>query len=199
MPESVSEHTFAAKRLAAIRAEPRDDAEQMTQALPGEPLAVEEERDGWARVRTAYDYPGWIRADELGGDPDDAWLEPRADDPVEHARTLLGTRYLWGGLTAEGIDCSGLVHMGYRATGRLIPRDADQQEAAGEPVAEDDLRPGDLITYADPGKPADHVAFWLGGGRIFHSTRREGVDGVVEEEEPESLRVRRRALFRFPR
>ena len=101
-------------------------------------------------------------------------------------------------MTERGIDCSGLVHMGFRATGRLVPRDADQQEEAGVPVAEDDLRPGDLVSYGDPGKPADHVAFWLGNGRILHATRREGVDGVVKEDEPVSLRVRRRAFFRLP-
>ena len=53
--------------VAPIRAEPNDAAEQVTQALLGEPLLVEEERDGWARVTTAYDYPGWLRAEALGG------------------------------------------------------------------------------------------------------------------------------------
>ena len=76
---------------AALRAEPRDDAEQVTQALRGDPLAVEEQRDGWARVETAYGYPGWIRTDELCGDL-----------PLDLARTFLGTPYAWGGLTAHG-------------------------------------------------------------------------------------------------
>jgi gamma-D-glutamyl-L-lysine dipeptidyl-peptidase len=195
MPESLGEHTFA-RHLAPLRAEPSEDAEQVTQALPGEPLRVLEEREDWVRVETAYAYPGWARSDDLAGEPDRDWLRAAVADPVEHARTLLGTRYEWGGMTSAGIDCSGLVHMAFRACGRLVPRDADQQEEAGERMSEDDLRAGDVITYGSP-EGADHIAFWLGGGRILHSTQRDGVDGVVEEEEPAELRERRRALVRL--
>ena len=48
--------------LTPVLAEPAEGAEQVTEALPGEPLTVDERRDGWARIRTAYDYPGWISA-----------------------------------------------------------------------------------------------------------------------------------------
>jgi len=157
---------------------------------------VLEERGDWIRVETAYAYPGWARHDDLAGQRDAEWLRAAAGDPVEHARTLLGTRYEWGGMTSAGIDCSGLVHMSFRACGRLVPRDADQQEDAGERLEETELRAGDLITYGPP-EGADHIAFWLGDGRILHSTQRDGVDGVVEEEEPAELRERRRALVRL--
>jgi gamma-D-glutamyl-L-lysine dipeptidyl-peptidase len=195
MSESLGEHTFACQ-LAALRAEPGDEAEQVTQALAGEPLHVLEEGHDWVRVETAYAYPGWMRRAELGGERDPDWLRPAAAEPVEHARTLLGTRYEWGGMTAEGIDCSGLVHMAFRACGRLVPRDADQQEEAGDRLAESELRVGDLVTYG-PSEGADHIAFWLGSGRILHATGREGVGCVVEEDEPPELRERRRALVRL--
>ena len=175
--------------VAAVRAAPSDEAERVTELLRGEPVAVEERRDGWARVRTAYDYPGWVREDELGG---------AGGDPVAEARRYLGTPYLWGGLTDRGIDCSGLVHMAYRHLARLVPRDADQQEDSGTAVGEADIRPGDLITYAEEGEThATHIAFWLGDGRILHSTQREGVDGVVEELEPVHLRRARRRVIRL--
>lgn len=179
--------------IAAIRAEPRDDAEQVTQALRGEPLTPGEARDGWLRVMTAYDYPGWIRAEAV--EEGDGALPPARDgSTLDEARRYLGTRYEWGGLTANGIDCSGLVHMAYRNLGRLVPRDADQQEDAG--VAVVDPEPGDLVTYGEPGGRADHVAFWLGGGRILHSTGRDDL-GVVEEAEPGQLHARRRKLVRL--
>ena len=191
MPDSVGEHTFVFQ-LTPLRRDPDHRSEQVSQVVPGEPLAVEEMGDAWARVRTAYDYLGWLPEAALGGGPDRRWLEPYAATPIVAARRLLGAPYEWGGMTERGIDCSGLVHMSFRAVGRLVPRDADQQAAAGTPVAAP--RPGDLVAY---GEPPDHVAFWVGEGRILHAARGTGVDGVVEEDEPESLRMRRSAVFRL--
>ena len=177
----MTEVRACAADVAAVRAEPDDAAEQVTQALGGEPLAVEELDGEWARIRTAYGYPGWIRAEALGGEADGEWPGlPRAGDPVEEARAYLGTPYEWGGLTERGIDCSGLVHMAYRRLGRLVPRDAHEQEAAAEPLEEAQLGTGDLVLFGPPER-ADHVAFWLGEGRILHATGREGVNRVVEE------------------
>jgi cell wall-associated NlpC family hydrolase len=177
--------------VAALRAEPRDDAEQVTQLLAGEPVEIEELREGWARVRTAYAYPGWAQLSALE-EGEGRLAADRAGTPVEVARGYLGAPYLWGGMTERGIDCSGLVHMAYRRLGRVIPRDACQQEDAGEPVSEPQA--GDLVTYGE--RKADHIAFWLGGGRILHSTGRDGA-GVVEELEPQELRARRRKYVRF--
>ncbi len=177
--------------VAPIHAEPDAGSEQVTQALRGEPLHVHERRGDWARVTTAYDYPGWIAAAGLSPEPPAGWLPaPRAGDPVAEARAYLGAPYQWGGMSERGIDCSGLVHMAYRRLGRLVPRDAGPQEEAADDAAEP--RHGDLVTYGRDA--ATHVAFWLGGGRIRHAA---GGRGVVEEDEPADLRAIRRRFVRL--
>ena len=135
-------------------------------------------------MRTAYDYPGWMRADAVS-----------SGDPLAEARAYLGAPYEWGGMTEAGIDCSGLVHMAFRRAGVVVPRDADQQEEAGARLDDSALRPGDLVTYGEEG--ADHIAFWAGEGTILHATGRAGVESVVEEPEPPELSRRRRRLIRL--
>ena len=176
--------------VASVRAEPRDDAEQVTQLLAGEPVDVLETKGGWARIRTAYDYPGWVREEALSPGFGDDWLAVRKGDVLKEARAYLGSPYEWGGMTAAGIDCSGLIHMAFRRLGVLVPRDSWQQAEAGVEVAEEDLRPGDVVCYEG------HTAFWVAPGRVLHATARPGIASVVEEDEPEELRTSFRSFRR---
>jgi cell wall-associated NlpC family hydrolase len=179
--------------VAPLRRHPDDAAEQVTQALLGEPLRVTEQAGGWARVVTAYDYPGWIRVEHLE-EGEGVLPAPAGTDPLILALAYLGAPYEWGGLTSAGIDCSGLVHIAYREAGALVPRDSWQQEEAATPVDPGTERCGDLCTYGE--SRADHIAFWLSEGRILHATSRDDL-GVVEECEPVELAARRRAVVRI--
>ncbi|MGA3308488.1 MAG: NlpC/P60 family protein [Xanthobacteraceae bacterium] len=73
-------------------------------------------------------------------------------DFVAVAERFLGVPYLWGGKTALGLDCSGLLQIALSACGISCPRDSDMQEQAlGSPVAaavdRSDLKRGDLVFW----------------------------------------------------
>lgn len=88
---------------------------------------------------------------------------------VDLAERLVGTPYIWGGRSGEGIDCSGLVQMTYGLTGKVLPRDTDMQEEAelGSAVADDaSLQRGDLVYF--PG----HVGMMVDGENIIHANSR---------------------------
>jgi cell wall-associated NlpC family hydrolase len=78
---------------------------------------------------------------------------------VDVARRLIGLRYLWGGLTGWGLDCSGLVHGAYRSVGVTVPRDAEDQHRAVERVPLGEVRVGDLYFFAGDGDHITHVGF----------------------------------------
>ncbi|HEX4518046.1 MAG TPA: SH3 domain-containing C40 family peptidase [Gaiellaceae bacterium] len=181
--------------IAAVRELPEEGAQQVTQALLHEPLEVDEHRGGWVRILTAYRYHGWMRAVHVE-EGEGTLPELSEVPPLAIARDLIGAPYEWGGITGRGVDCSGLVHIAYRLSGRLVPRDAWQHELAGMKVRVGQEQLGDLVTYGGNGDRADHIAFLLGDDRILHATAREGL-GVVEEAEPAELAARRRFVLRL--
>lgn len=92
-------------------------------------------------------------------------IDTPAADPVAIAESLIGTPYLWGGNSAMGIDCSGLVQLSWRMAGRPAAGDSDLQAASlGTPLPDTaPLQRGDLIFWKG------HVAILTGPDQIIHA------------------------------
>jgi hypothetical protein len=98
----------------------------------------------------------------------------QAVDLVNHAMSLLGVRYRWGGNTPEtGLDCSGLVRLVYAETvGRILPRRAVEMSREGESVSRSDLKPGDLVFFNTLRRAFSHVGIYVGDGKFVHAPSR---------------------------
>jgi cell wall-associated NlpC family hydrolase len=110
----------------------------------------------------------WAKQDDLAV----PGAEAGAEQIVAVARRFAGVRYVWGGTSPYGIDCSGLVYVAHRRFGVTVPRDADDQADAAERVDREDQRPGRLVFFADDRRHIDHVGIVDGPGQLLHASGR---------------------------
>lgn len=92
-----------------------------------------------------------------------------ASQAAEHARSMVGKPYRYGGNSPNGFDCSGLVHYSYSRVGISVPRTTRSQLRAGVPVAAHAMRVGDLVFFDQEGKKFSHVGIYIGNGDFVHA------------------------------
>ena len=91
-------------------------------------------------------------------------LDQVAKDWVEIAEHFLRVPYVWGGKTAAGLDCSGLIQTALAAGGIACPRDTDMQERAlGRAIEAKNLQRGDLVFWKG------HMGVMLDDARLLHA------------------------------
>lgn len=92
---------------------------------------------------------------------------------VNTARAGLGTRYVWGGTSSSGWDCSGFLINVMAQNGIAIPERTTQQQWAssrGQRILDkSQLQPGDAMYFANPGGNVHHVAIYAGNGQMIHA------------------------------
>ena len=177
---------------ARIRRLPDASAVTLYKCATGTEIAVTAQRNGWSAILMSDRSTGWIPSRNLkltGASVDIASQvetneESRGDDTasgwksgyssnhpaVRNALTYMGTRYVYGGTSRRGIDCSSLVQHAYRTAGVRLPRTAAQQARVGKPVATENLQPGDRLYFSASGRRIDHTGLYMGNGLFVHAS-----------------------------
>ena len=96
---------------------------------------------------------------------------------ANYATQFLGNPYVWGGTSlTNGTDCSGFTMSVMAHFGVGLPHHSGSQAGAGRSISSSQMRPGDLIFYTNSGGTINHVALYIGGGRVCHaSNARDGI------------------------
>jgi cell wall-associated NlpC family hydrolase len=168
-----AEKHVVAVLLADVRDTPSNEAEVIARVPAGTSMpASEASPEGWREIHLG---PGWRTGYVASTDLVDVrqlpHRYPTADDYLKTAESFIGIPYLWGGTTALGLDCSGLVQQVYRLNGVALPRDADQQAMLGRRVEE--ARAGDLMFFG--AVSVTHVALATSATEFIHAPMKGGV------------------------
>lgn len=90
---------------------------------------------------------------------------------VEFAKQFLGNPYVWGGSSlTNGTDCSGFTMSVYRHFGVKLPHYTNSQAECGTEITASELRPGDIIFYANDSGVINHVSLYIGNGQVIHAS-----------------------------
>ncbi len=90
-----------------------------------------------------------------------------ASSVVDYAKQFIGSRYVYGGSSPSGFDCSGFTSYVYKQFGVSLNRTAAGQYSNGVAVSRSELAPGDLVMFGKSG--INHVGIYIGGGQIVHA------------------------------
>jgi len=121
----------------------------------------------------------WVKNEEVIAAEDVFFNEAESQEVVTTALAYNGIPYLWGGISAKNLDCSGLVSNVFFMNGIQLPRDTDQQSRSGREITTDfvssELETGDLLFFGrkateDLKERVNHVGIYIGGGDFIHAS-----------------------------
>lgn len=140
---------------------------------PQSQAQVTADSNGWVEVTLPEGDAGWVRREELRGAPVTRPIgkgHATGDAIVREAMQYVGTRYVWGGRSSAGLDCSGLIYIVFSTfapdLGRVSSYDYFQM---GVPVQQAELRPGDLVFFTTYAPGASHVGIYAGERKFIHA------------------------------
>ncbi len=169
-----------------VRAGMGTDTAKVGSLPKGSVVKVYDEEEGWYHVDDGYisaEYATKLSdaqaaaAISAASQPAVVSASSKGQEVANFAKKFVGYRYVYGGSSPKGFDCSGFTMYVYRQFGISLPHSASSQLGCGKAVSRSQLQPGDLVMFRKgSSKPASHVGVYIGNGKFVHaSTPSKGV------------------------
>ena len=192
--ETVLKTQYVKSASVNLRAEPNTSAAVVTTLTVNTSVDVYEEKDGWSKVKIkSLAKEGYIstallsdtkqetsRGAEATRNKTQKPTTPVVNETttttttsgggtsvVSKAKQYIGSRYVYGGSSPSGFDCSGFTSYVYKQFGVSLNRTAAGQYSNGTAVSKSQLQPGDLVMFGKSG--INHVGIYIGGGQMVHA------------------------------
>jgi cell wall-associated NlpC family hydrolase len=99
----------------------------------------------------------------------------KADAVIDYAKQFMGIKYVFGGSTPSGFDCSGFTMYVFKKINIDLPHSASAQASMGIAVSKSELMPGDLVFFQTYKKGISHVGIYIGGGQFIEASSSRGI------------------------
>ena len=112
-------------RSSNIYMKPNDRSIILQKLSLGSQLNVVEIKNKWAKIyfnNSNYQNKGFVPTNHISKDT------KKSKDWINYCHKMIGTPYVWGGRSSDGIDCSALLQLSFQAIGIMLPRNTTQQQ-----------------------------------------------------------------------
>lgn len=99
----------------------------------------------------------------------------KAHEIINYAKQFMGVKYVFGGASPSGFDCSGFTMYVFQHFGISLPHSAKSQAAMGTAVSKSNLIPGDLVFFETYQKGISHVGIYIGNGNFIEASSSRGI------------------------
>ncbi len=157
-----------------IRTGPSTEFDKAGQLSVGKVAQVVDVLDGWYQIESGYVCGDYV----VEVDASEAQSSTLGQEIADYALQFVGYRYVYGGSSPSGFDCSGFTSYVYKQFGYKLNRSASDQLDNGTAVSRNELEPGDLVIFkkGNSSKRATHVGLYIGNNQFVHaSTSKVGV------------------------
>ncbi len=121
------------------------------------------------------------RREEITNSGQEPSVNDKASAIISTAKLYLGVKYVWGGTSTAGFDCSGLIQSVFAKNDVTLPRVSCDQYTVGKQIDFNNLQPADLVFFTLNGDTVvNHVGIYVGDGQFINASSSEGMVVISE-------------------